>query len=152
MKRQERMSKEEFETTKCFIKYNIEETAYRMHKIIYNSEIINVPKIYRYDKKNKILVMQKIKNMNIADLYGEDANNVPQEIFILMQNIIRKLYYAGIECPNITGYNFIFYNNKMYLTNFKHCRVFTNDTMNNIDPFIIKFINGTKCKWNPNYI
>jgi tRNA A-37 threonylcarbamoyl transferase component Bud32 len=150
MRRQNKMTKEEFEKTLSFIKHNVEECEYRIHKIIYNSEIVSVPKIYRYDKRNKIMVMQKIFNMSIADEYGEDPANVPHHMFTLMQDIIRKLYYAGIEYPDITGYNFIFYNNKMYLRNFKYCRIFTNTTMKDVDPFIIKFINGL-CEWNPDY-
>jgi len=150
MKRQARMSKAEFESKMCFIKHDVEEIEYIMHKIIFNSKIINVPEIYSYDKKNKILVMQKLHNMNISDEYGEDAINVPPSMFTLMQDTIRKLFYFGIEYPNITGYNFIFYNKKMYLTNFKYCKIFVNNPIKNIDPFIKYFINGL-CEWNQDY-
>jgi tRNA A-37 threonylcarbamoyl transferase component Bud32 len=150
MKRQARMTKEEFESKACFVKDNVEESEYIMHKIIYNSGIINVPEIYSYDKNNKTMVMQKLYNMNIADEYGEDASEVPPHMFTLMQDTIRKLYYSGIEYPNITGYNFIFYNKKMYLTNFKHCKIFVNKPIRKVEPFIKDFINGL-CEWNPNY-
>jgi len=145
-----KLSKEEFEKDYCFTKHNVEEHEYKMHKIIYNLNIIPVPKIYRYDKENKIMVMEKIFNMNIADEYGEDACNIPEHIFEMMQETIRKLYYSGIEYPDITGYNFIKHKNKMYLIDFEHSKFFSNKTMHEIDPFIIQFINGS-CDWNPNY-
>ena len=144
------ITKDEFEKTMCFIKYNVEEKEYKTHKLIYNLKIVNVPKIYRYDRKNKIMVMEKIFNMNISDEYGEDPRNVPINLFIIMQKIIKKLYYFGIEYPDITGYNFIFYNNKMYIIDFEHCKFFSNKNKNGIDPFIVKFKNGL-CEWNPKY-
>jgi tRNA A-37 threonylcarbamoyl transferase component Bud32 len=144
------MTEEEFENTLCFKKNNVEENEYKMHQIIYDLNIINVPKIYKYDKQNKTMIMEKINNMNISDAYGEDAINVPKNIFKLMQEIIKKLYYSGIEYPDITGYNFILYKKKMYLIDFEHCNFFTNETMEKIDPFIVKFIKGA-CEWNPKY-
>ena len=144
------MTEEEFENTMCFKKINVEENEYKMHQIIYNLDIINVPKIYKYDKETKTMIMEKIHNMNISDQYGEDAANVPKKVFKIMQEIIKKLYYSGIEYPDITGYNFIFHKNKMYLIDFEHSNFFTNETMHQIDPFVIKFIKGA-CEWNPKY-
>jgi tRNA A-37 threonylcarbamoyl transferase component Bud32 len=144
------MTEEEFENTMCYTKHNVEESEYKMHQMIYNLNIIDVPKIYKYDKTNKIMVMEKIMNMNISDEYGEDAKNVPKKLFKTMQEIIKKLYYAGIEYPDITGYNFIFCNNKMYLIDFEHSKPFSNETMHQVDPFVVKFIKGA-CDWNPIY-
>jgi tRNA A-37 threonylcarbamoyl transferase component Bud32 len=144
------MTEEEFENTMCYTKHNVEESEYKMHQMIYNLNIIDVPKIYKYDKTNKIMVMEKIMNMNVADEYGEDAKNVPKKLFKIMQEIIKKLYYSGIEYPDITGYNFIFCNNKMYLIDFEHSKLFSNETMHQVDPFVIKFIKGA-CEWNPVY-
>jgi tRNA A-37 threonylcarbamoyl transferase component Bud32 len=103
------MTQEEFEKTMCFTKHNVSEKEYKTHKLIYNLKIVNVPKIYSYDKKNKIMVMEKIFGMNISDEYGEEAKNVPPDIFKTTQEIIKKLYYFGIEYPDITVYNFIIY-------------------------------------------
>jgi len=150
MKKPTEMTNEEFEKTYCFVKHNVEEHEYKMHKMIYNLKLIHVPKIYRYDKENKIMVMEKIFNMNIADEYGEDPCSIPRHIFEKMQEIIRKLYYAGIEYPDITGYNFILHKEKLFLIDFEHSKFFSNETMHEVDPFVIKFINGL-CEWNPNY-
>ena len=150
MKTNMKLSKEEFEKNYCFTKHNVEEHEYKMQKMIYNLNIINVPKIYSYDKENKTMVMEKIFNMNIADEFGEDAKDVPQDILEKIQEIIRKLYYAGVEYPDITGYNFIKYKDKIYLIDFEHSKFFSNETMEQLDPFVIQFINGL-CDWNPNY-
>lgn len=144
------MTQEEFEKTMCFTKHNVGEKEYKTHKLIYNLKIVNAPKIYSYDKKNKIMVMEKIFGMNISDEYGEDAISVPPEIFRTCQEIIKNLYNMGIGYPDITGYNFIHYNNKMYIIDFEHCSFFSNQHTKKLDPFIIKFINGL-CEWNPKY-
>jgi len=144
------MTDEEFIKTMCFTKHNVQEKEYRFHKLIYNLKIVNVPKIYKYDKKNKTMVMQKIFGMNISDEYGEDAKNVPPEIFKRAQEMIKKLYCYYIAYPDITGYNFMLYNDKMYIIDFEHCNFFSNKRTKNLDPFIKEFINGL-CEWNPNY-
>jgi tRNA A-37 threonylcarbamoyl transferase component Bud32 len=149
-KNKNKMTKEEFEKTMCFTKHNVDFKEYKTHKLIYDLKIVNVPKIYRYDKKNKIMVMEKIFNMNISDQYGEEAKNIPKNLFNAMQEIIKKLYYFGIEYPDITGYNFIYWNNKMYITDFEHCKFFSNNNTRKIDPFIKEFIYGL-CEWNPKY-
>jgi tRNA A-37 threonylcarbamoyl transferase component Bud32 len=144
------MTDEEFVKTMCFTKNNVEEKEYKVHKLIYNLKIVNVPKIYSYDKKNKIMVMQKIFGMNISDEYGEDAKNVPPEIFKRAQEIIKKLYCYDIAYPDITGYNFMLYNDKMYIIDFERCYFFSNKGTKKLDPFIKEFINGL-CEWNPDY-
>lgn len=142
------MSKEVFEATMCFTKANVELYEYKIHKLIYNLKLINMPKIYSYDRKNKIMIMEKIHNMNISDFYGENPENVPPDIFNKIQEAVKKLYYFGISYPDITGYNFIYYNNKIYVIDFEHAKFFTNSSK--IDPFIHKFISGS-CEWNPEF-
>jgi tRNA A-37 threonylcarbamoyl transferase component Bud32 len=137
-----------------FVKNNVEFKEYIIHKIVYNAGIINVPRIYEYDEINKILIMEKINNMCISDLYGEDASNVPNEIMQRIQEEVKKLFCYGVSYPDITGYNFILYKNKIYTIDFGHASFFITDGVINekivLDPFIKRFINGL-CKWNPEY-
>jgi hypothetical protein len=46
----------ELESNKCFIKHNVESHEYKMHNLVYNMGIVNVPKIYKYDKKIKYYI------------------------------------------------------------------------------------------------
>jgi len=130
-----------------YIKNNVSLHEYQMHKYIYELEIVNVPKIVAYDFERKILVMEKIKNMSISDFYGEDSKNINSEIFIKVRSIINKLLESNIEYPDITGYNFIECEDKMWIIDFEHSSVITRKK---IDPFITKFCNGLN-EWNPNF-
>jgi tRNA A-37 threonylcarbamoyl transferase component Bud32 len=53
----------------------------------------------------------------------------------------------NIEYPDITGYNFIEHDNKIWIIDFEHSS-FINKTMK--DPFVNKFIGGSN-KWNPEF-
>ena len=140
------LTKEEFEEKWCFTKHNVEPSEYRVHQMVYNAGIVNVPKIYSYDENEKILVMQKICNMSVADFYGEDIINVPHKILNDIQRQIKKLYEFGVCYPDITGYNFVEKDGKVFIVNFR------NACFNKEDAFVEKFIHTQMCNWNPEYL
>ena len=120
-----------------------------MHNYIYNLNLLNVPKIINYDKENKIMTMEKIDGMNVSDMYGEKADNVPDEIFEIIVNIIKTLKKQDIEYPDITGYNFIEDKNiygKIWIIDFEHAKINKNIT----NPHINSICNNVK-KWNPDF-
>jgi tRNA A-37 threonylcarbamoyl transferase component Bud32 len=129
-----------------FIKHNVEEIEYRIHKYIYNLGIVSVPKIYSYNKNTKIMKMQKIPNICIADMYGENPRNISHYLFNEIRKIIEILYINNIEYPDITGYNFIEYQNKIWIVDFGHARYKLKIT----NLFIEKFLNGLN-RWNPSF-
>lgn len=131
-----------------FTKHFVAESEVFIHNSVYDLNVINIPKIYKYDKKKGILTMNNIPALNISDMYGEDFSNVPTYITDEIRNIISTLYIHGIEYPDITGYNFIEYKNKIWIIDFEHAKY--NSDYSSYDPFIIDFINGEK-NWNPSY-
>ena len=135
------------ENKNVYVKLNVKKHEYDMHKHIYDFNIVNVPKIISYDLHNRILTMEKIENMNIADMYGEDAANLDEYYFDQIRTIIKKLALNNIEYPDITGYNFIEHDNKIWIIDFEHSK-FIKDKME--DPFVSKFIYGLN-KWNPRF-
>jgi tRNA A-37 threonylcarbamoyl transferase component Bud32 len=137
-------------TSYMFIKENVSLTEYNIHKYVYNLDIVNVPKIYDYDKEKKVLKMQKINNMCISDYYGEKSSDISSELFIKIRNIIKILYDNNIEYPDITGYNFIEKDNKVWIIDFGHATFNPSINENLSDTFILKFINGHN-GWNPNF-
>ena len=56
-----------------FIKENVEFTEYAIHQIVYNLEIVNVPKIVNYDKDTKQLTLKNISNDCLSNIYGEEG-------------------------------------------------------------------------------
>lgn len=136
--------------TNRFVKSNVEFTEYAIHKIVYNLGIIKVPKIFHYDKQEKKMTMQKVNNDCLSNIYGENAEDIPPQIFSQVRDIITKLHYHHIEYPDITGYNFMEdFNGKVWIIDFGHAKC--RDIENPIeDPFIINFINGLNA-WNPEF-
>jgi len=132
---------------KTYTKQNVEEHEYKMHKHVYDLHIVNTPKIISYDKKTKIMVMEQIDNMNLSDMYGENDTDVDEYYFDEIRTIIKTLADNNIEYPDITGYNFIEYDNKIWIIDFEHSSIFKKIMK---DPFVNKFINGIN-KWNPEF-
>ena len=129
-----------------YTKNNVSIHEYEMHKYIYDLNLLNIPKIISYDADNKVLKMEKINNYNISDMYGESSENVPISIFSEIRDIINILYNNNIIYPDITGYNFIESDGKMWIIDFEHSYFIKN----NIDNFVLKFINGLN-QWNPQF-
>jgi tRNA A-37 threonylcarbamoyl transferase component Bud32 len=131
-----------------YIKDGVDSKEYNIHDIIYRASIVNCPKIYRYDAENKKLVMRHIPNYSVSDTYGENFEDVPANIIEKIRDTVADLYFYGIEYPDITGYNFIEYQNKIWIIDFEHASL--NPNRETYDPFILKFIQGHN-DWNPEY-
>ena len=131
---------------KVYIKSNVSPHEYYMHKYVYELGIVNIPKIIAYDHERRVLVIEKIKNMCISDWYGAESNKITPELFDKIRDIIKKLADNNIEYSDITGYNFIEYNNQIWIIDFEHSKVITSK----LNKFVINFINGLN-EWNPEY-
>ena len=90
---------------------------------IQSLEIVNLPKIIGYDLHNKTLTMERIPSDCISNIYGENDEDVDGEIYNKIRKIIKRLYENDIEYPDITGYNFIEYQNKLWIIDFEHRKI-----------------------------
>ena len=129
-----------------YVKKEVSLKEYEMHKHIYLLGIVNVPKIIEYNVETKTMVMEKINYMNVSDYYGETEKNITPALFEKIRKIIKTLYDNNIVYPDITGYNFIEYGDKIWIIDFEH----SNFKPLLKDDFVIKFINGLN-KWNPRF-
>ena len=77
-----------------YVKNNVEHNEYFMHQYVYNLKIVNKIKIIEYNKNKKILVMDKVSNNNLSDNYGEEASDVPDNIF---NEVVNTLLVNGVE-------------------------------------------------------
>ena len=130
-----------------YVKKNVKVSEYKMHNHIYQLGIVNCPKIISYDKKNKILTMEKIDNMCLSDFYGKSANNIPSNIFSEIKQIIKKLYDNNIEYTDITGYNSIEHENKIWIIDFEHSKI----KKRKFDQFIHDFLKDDTQMWNKDF-
>ena len=92
--------------------------------------------------------MEEILEMNISDMYGEEAKDVPSYIFDKIRKIIIELNENNIDYPDITGYNFIEYKEKIYIIDFGDAKIIKSKDL--ASPFVKDFINGLN-KWNPEF-
>ena len=104
------------------------------------------PKILQTDFKT-FIKMEKIPEICVADKYGESIRGMPKEIVKEIYNILHKLYYeCDIEYIDVTPYNFIEYNGKMWVIDFGDAKpVKKNWYLQEI------FENGLLLSWNPDF-
>ena len=134
-----------------YIKHNVSFKEFMMHEYIYNlsissNGILNVPKINEYDVENQIMTMENIPNMCVADFYGDKPHNISAGLFEQIRDVIRYLYINHIIYPDITAYNFIEYDDKLWIIDFEH-----SDFKSHVrDVFVDEFVSDDDCyKWNP---
>ena len=132
-----------------YVKQNVNHREYFMQKYVYQLDIVNVPEIIEYNDESKIMVMKKVGKHNLSDQYGENATDVPKELFDQVIKIVRTLVLHNIEYPDLTGYNFVEDSNgKIWIIDFEHSSLMSTKQMNNIH--IQNICNGYK-KWNPEF-
>ena len=119
-----------------------------MHKYIQSLEIVNIPKIISYDLHNKIMIMEKIPNDCISNIYGENDEDIDAEIYNKIRKVIKRLYENDIEYPDITGYNFIEYKDKIWIIDFGDAKLIKEES--ELPPFVLDFMNGLN-EWNPEF-
>ena len=132
-----------------YIKYNVTEKEHFIQQYVYQLNIVNVPKIIYYDEESEIMIMKKVAGMNLSDKYGDNATDIPNEIFDQVVKIVRNLVLHNIEYPDLTGYNFIEdTDGKVWIIDFGHSSMMTSKLINNIH--IQNICNGDKT-WNPEF-
>ena len=131
-----------------FIKENVSLCEYKIHKYVYNLDIVNVPKIKSYNRKTKQLKMVRVGTMSLSDYYGETEEHISDELFAKIRNIIQTLYDHDILYIDITGYNFIENDKKLWIIDFEHA---TYNYPRETDQFVEKFLEGHN-GWNPEFV
>jgi RIO-like serine/threonine protein kinase len=132
-----------------YIKYKVSDKEHFIQQYVYQLNIVNVPKIIYYDEESKIMIMKKVEGMNLSDQYGDDATDIPNEIFEQVVKIVRNLVLHNIEYPDLTGYNFIEdTDGKVWIIDFGHSKMMSTKHIDNIH--IQNICNGYK-KWNPEF-
>lgn len=101
--------------------------------------------------------MQSINEMCLADKYGDKPNDLEKKYWIQIKSIISILFYReGIEYIDITPYNFIESNEKIYLIDFGHAFITNKENLKNSTPsnwFLKDFLDKIKeiYEYNPDF-
>tara|TARA_B100001093_G_C26595638_1_gene913554 strand:- start:65 stop:469 length:405 start_codon:yes stop_codon:yes gene_type:complete len=129
-----------------FVKKEVTRDEFMLNRIT-NCMGLPSPEVISY--YDKILKLEKIDGMSVADTYGDNDKSTPKEIYDRIRLIIKELVKLSICYPDITGYNFMIdKKDKLWIIDFGHAYV-TNPG-DNLDPFVKKFINGYD-GWNPDF-
>ena len=94
--------------------------------------------------------MEQISSDCLANQYGENPSDIPEEFWNQMRCIVNMLLVReGIEYIDITPYNFIELNNKIYLIDFGHARLKTK--LKPINWFLKQFLFEKINEYNPDF-
>jgi tRNA A-37 threonylcarbamoyl transferase component Bud32 len=110
------------------------------------------PKIidYQFYEMGCIIKMENLNEMCLADKYGDLSEHITKDIWRQIHDIIEYLFkHEGIEYIDITPYNFIEKDGKVYIIDFGHAK-YTDDT-GYVNWFLTEFINDRINQWNPDF-
>lgn len=109
------------------------------------------PKILNVEYEDDIcrIVMEDVEAECLANIYGDDSKILPIWIWDQIRTMVTTLYeQEGIEYVDITPYNFIEKDNRIYMIDFGDARYIDNDKP--ADWFVREFMEGEN-SWNPDY-
>ena len=96
-----------------------------------------------------IIKMENIEALNLADKYGDKPEDIPEHIWPEIRKILTILLEEeGIEYVDITAYNFIEKDDKIYIIDFGDA--YYTDLID-INPFLNDFIYKGVNEWNPEF-
>jgi len=95
--------------------------------------------------------MEMIDAHCLADVYGENSHDIPSWIWDQIIHILTMLYeYEGIEYIDITPYNFIEKDNKVWIIDFGHA-YYTESPNKPANWFLRELLIDGVCAWNPDF-
>ena len=109
------------------------------------------PSILKVHKNKKYwrIEMEDVDELCLADTYGEDPECIPEYIWDSIRAMLTILFEEeGIEYVDITPYNFIEKNGRIYVIDFGDAK-YTNK-FEEPNWFLTEFLDG-KNSWNPDY-
>lgn len=107
------------------------------------------PKITRIArcKEDVRIFMEDIEEEPLVAVYGDDPEDIPAWIWKEIREMVTTLYEEeGIEYVDITPYNFIEKDDRIYMIDFGDAKYKEGET----DWFLTEFLEGEN-SWNPDY-
>ena len=111
------------------------------------SRYVRCPKVIDCVTEGDIgfLAMERLQASPLYDLYGQESNNIPSELWKSIHKIIYKLFQADIHYVDITPYNFMIDGRgKLYVIDFGDAHEVK------LNWFLKEFLDGEKT-WNPDF-
>ena len=104
------------------------------------------PKVLRTDRKT-FIEMERIDDLALAYRYGYDIDELPNDIRKQVYDLVETLYKHGIQYIDITPYNFIEKDGKVWIIDFGHA-----SNRKRLCPYLKKmFDEGYLHEWNADF-
>lgn len=131
-----------------FIKRDVSWKEYCLQRLVYESGKVHVPKVLDYDEVNQTLTMEKVPQLCVADMYGDENEDTPEHLYDAIRTILNTLREMGIYYPDISPYNFIEKGNRVWIIDFGHASIRGSIR---VPMFMDKFIDDGYNGWNPDF-
>lgn len=108
------------------------------------------PRILNVEREGTMtrIFMEHLEAEPLAGMYGDDPEDVPEWIWDEIRHMVRTLFDdEGIEYRDITPYNFIEKDERVYMIDFGDAKYRDNEPTN---WFLTEFLDGEN-SWNPDY-
>ena len=104
------------------------------------------PAVLRTDNRT-FIEMELIPSMALAYRYGDDVDELPNDIRKQVYDIVYTLYQHGIQYVDITPYNFIEHEGRVWIIDFGHA-----SNRKRLCRYLIKLFNeGYLHSWNADF-
>lgn len=98
------------------------------------------------------IIMEDLGGMNLADMYGESIEDIPETIKRDIWNILWALYSCcDMEYTDVTPYNFVEKDGRVWILDFGHARKINGDE---IDPWLLSVLSDESTmlsEWNAEF-
>jgi tRNA A-37 threonylcarbamoyl transferase component Bud32 len=108
---------------------------------------VRCPKVLNCFKEGDLgfLAMERLEASALSDLYGHEAENIPNELWKSIHRIVYKLFQADIHYIDITPYNFMVDGRgKLFVIDFGDAKEIK------VNWFLKEFMDGEN-SWNPDF-
>lgn len=138
--------------TKRFVDTPVADIANEVRLQAIGAEYGLSPNIIETDYTS-FITMEDLGEMSIADYYGEAIDDIPETLKQEIWNILWTLYScANIEYIDVTPYNFIEKNGKVWIIDYGHA---TLSRRGHIHPWLLSVLSDTRMTitdWNPEFV
>jgi tRNA A-37 threonylcarbamoyl transferase component Bud32 len=95
------------------------------------------------------IAMEDLGAMNLADMYGDSIEDIPETIKRDIWNILWALYSCcDMEYTDVTPYNFVEKDGRVWIVDFGHARKINGGE---IDPWLLSVLNDELSEWNAEF-